>query len=247
MTEKGKNTDPAEADDQRMRIVIAAAALIAAGGRYAATTRAVAAAAAVQGPTIYRLFGDKRGLLDAVAEQGLAAYVAGKSRLAPHPDPVQDLRDGWDMHVAFGLAHPGLFLIMSDHPQSHSAAAAAGLGVLRRRIRAIALAGRLRMSEERAVALMQSAGVGTVLTLLGQPKEQRDTGLADTAREAVVAAMTGVAGPAQGSGASGAAAALGASLDGITVLSDGERHLLAELLDRIANADARQPCGGPTG
>ena len=105
--------DAARADDARARIIAAAAGLIAAGGRDAATTRAVAAAAAVQAPTIYRLFGDKRGLLDAVAEHGLAAYVAGKSVREPHPDPVQDLRDGWDMHVAFGLAHPGLFAIMS--------------------------------------------------------------------------------------------------------------------------------------
>jgi AcrR family transcriptional regulator len=71
----------------RARIVAAAAGLIAAGGRDAATTRAVAAAARVQAPTIYRLFGDKRGLLDAVAEYEMAAYIAAKARRAPHPDP----------------------------------------------------------------------------------------------------------------------------------------------------------------
>ena len=81
--------------------------------------RAVVAAAAVQAPTIYRLFGDKRGLLDAVAERSLAAYIAEKSAREPHPDPVQDLRDGWDTHVAFGLAHPGLFAIMSGDPCPH--------------------------------------------------------------------------------------------------------------------------------
>ena len=81
--------------------------------------RAVVAAAAVQAPTIYRLFGDKRGLLDAVAERSLAAYIAEKSAREPHPDPVQDLRDGWDTHVAFGLAHPGLFAIMSGDPHPH--------------------------------------------------------------------------------------------------------------------------------
>ena len=36
------------------------------GGRGAVTTRAVSAAARVQPPTIYRQFGDMRGLLDAV-------------------------------------------------------------------------------------------------------------------------------------------------------------------------------------
>ncbi|MBC8138022.1 MAG: TetR family transcriptional regulator, partial [Fibrella sp.] len=176
--------------------------------------------------------------LDAVAEYGLAAYVAGKSVREPNSDPVQELRDGWDMHVAFGLAHPGLFAIMSGdpHPRPLSPAVAAGLDVLRRRIRNIALAGRLRVSEERAVALLQSMGTGTVLTLLGKPEQQRDLGLSETAREAVVAAITGEAVLAGAPGPSGAAMALRASLDRVSVLTGGEKHLLEELLDRIADA-----------
>lgn len=227
--------DAARADDARARIIAAAAGLIAAGGRDAATTRAVAAAAAVQAPTIYRLFGDKRGLLDAVAEHGLAAYVAGKSVREPHPDPVQDLRDGWDMHVAFGLAHPGLFAIMSGDARTPSPAAAAGLDVLRRRVRAIALAGRLRVSEARAVNLLHSVCVGTVLTLLGEPNAQRDPGLSAAAREAVLAAITGEATLPATSGPAGAAAALRASLSQTAVLTPGERQLMQELLDRIAD------------
>ncbi|KIG14276.1 Transcriptional regulator, TetR family protein [Enhygromyxa salina] len=226
------------ADDTRARIIVAAAGLIASGGRDAATTRAVAAAAAVQAPTIYRLFGDKRGLLDAVAEYEMAAYMTQKAARRPHPDPVQDLRDGWDMHVAFGLGHPGLFAIMSGGPDQRpaSAAVAAGLELLRGRVRRIALAGRLRVSEQRAVALLHAVGTGTVLALLGQPDEQRDCGLSEVAREAVVAAITTEAvAPAQ-PGPSGAATALRASLDQSTVLTSGERHLLEELLERIANA-----------
>ena len=231
--------DGVRVEDVRARIVAAASGLIASGGRDAATTRAVAAAAAVQAPTIYRLFGDKRGLLDAVAEHGLAAYVAEKAVREPHPDPIQDLRDGWDMHVAFGLAHPGLFAIMSGDASSRplSPAAAAGLDVLRRRIRNIALAGRLRVSEARAVALLQSVCVGTVLTLLDQAAERRDPGLPEAAREAVVAAITGEAAAPPGPGPSGAAAALRASLDRTSVLTGGERRLLEELLDRIADGD----------
>ena len=89
----GPDTDEA-LHDARTRIIAAAAELIAAGGRDAATTRAVALAAGVQAPTLYRLFGDKRALLDAVAEHGLAAYVAEKAARAPHADPVQALSDG---------------------------------------------------------------------------------------------------------------------------------------------------------
>lgn len=222
-------------DDVRTRIVSAAAALIAEGGRDAATTRAVSAAANVQAPTIYRLFGDKQGLLDAVAEQALRSYVAKKAVRAPHPDPVQDLRDGWDLHVEFGLANPGLFAIMSGDPRPRpmSPTLSAGTNVLQQRIKKIALAGRLRVSEERALALIQAAGTGTVLTLLRQPV--RDLGLSETAREAVVAAITTEATPRVAAGPSAAASALRASLDGTSVLTTGERALLEELLNRIAN------------
>ena len=62
----------------RQRIIEAAADLLAHEGREALTTRAVAAAAGVQPPTIYRLFGDKDGLLDAVIEHGYATFLAAK-------------------------------------------------------------------------------------------------------------------------------------------------------------------------
>jgi AcrR family transcriptional regulator len=243
MTQGVDQHEEASTEDVRARIVAAASALIAAGGRDAATTRAVATAAGVQAPTIYRLFGDKRGLLDAVAEQGLVAYVAEKSARTPHPDPVQDLRDGWDMHVAFGLAHPGLFTIMSDYPEPRSAArpparvVAAGMDVLRRRIKNIALAGRLCVSEDRAIAMLQSVCIGTVFKLIGQPEKERDPGLSEATREALVAAITGEAIALAASGPSGAAAALRASLGLTSLLSAGERLMLEELLDRIADGD----------
>lgn len=228
-------------DDVRTRVVAAAAGLIASGGTEAATTRAVATAAGVQAPTIYRLFGDKRGLLDAVAQHGLAAYVAGKAVREPHSDPVQELRDGWDMHVEFGLAHPGLFAIMAGDPRPRplSPAAAAGLELLRRRVRTIALAGRLRVSEARAVGLLESLCLGTILTLLRHPEGRRDLGLSESAREAVIAAITGEAAATADKGVSGVAATLHASLDQTSVLTEGERHLLEELLYRIANGERR--------
>jgi AcrR family transcriptional regulator len=233
--------DPGHGGDVRSRIVVAAAELIASGGRDAATTRAVAAAAGVQAPTIYRLFGDKRGLLDAVAQHGLATYVAEKALREPHPDPVQELRDGWDMHVEFGLAHPGLFAIMAGDPRPHplSPAEAAGVDVLSRRVRNIATAGRLRASEARAVGLLESVGLGTILTLLRQPESRRDFGLSESAREAVVAAITGEPVATADQGVSTAAATLRASLAQTPVLTDGERHLMEELLDRIADGGAR--------
>lgn len=224
----------------RERILDAAADLLAAGGRDALTTRAVAAAAGVQAPTLYRLFGDKRGLLDEVAERGLVAWVAGKTAVAPDPDPLVAYRAGWDQAVAFGLAHPALFAIISGDPQPGrvSPAAEAGQAALRGKVRALASAGLLRVGEARAVELTHAACVGAVLTLLDAPEAARDSGLANAAREAVIAAITRAAPVTERPDAAGAAIALRARLDQTATLSPGERHLLGELLDRIAGEPA---------
>ncbi|WIB11365.1 TetR/AcrR family transcriptional regulator [Curtobacterium sp. MCPF17_052] len=105
------------APDPRTRIVTAAARLLAEDGAAAVTTRSVALAAGVQAPAIYRLFGDKDGLLDAVAEHVLADFVAAKTEHAAAEagdggDPVADLRDSWRVQVAFGLANPALFRLL---------------------------------------------------------------------------------------------------------------------------------------
>ena len=55
------------AADTRERILDAAAELLVSGGTDGVSTRAVAAAAGVQAPTLYRLFGDKQGLLEAAS------------------------------------------------------------------------------------------------------------------------------------------------------------------------------------
>src|SRR5258708_39948528 len=96
----------------RDRIIEVAAALLTGGGREAVSTRAVSAAAGVQAPTIYRLFGDKQGLLDAVATHGFTTYLRDKADLKPTADPVADLRSGFDLHVSFGLANPALYSLM---------------------------------------------------------------------------------------------------------------------------------------
>ncbi|HYQ29968.1 MAG TPA: TetR family transcriptional regulator [Polyangiaceae bacterium] len=230
-----------ERTDLRERILEAARTLIATGGKDAATTRAVAAAAAVQAPTIYRLFGDKEGLLDATAQYAMEKYIAAKSARAPHRDPVQDLRNGWDEHVAFGIAQPGLFAIMSgDQRFGTSPAALAGADVLRKRIRRLAEAGLLRVREERAFELIRAVGVGVVKRLLEQPERERDLALSALARDAVIDAISGEASAPAGTGLVGAALALNAGLADVDVLSAGERLLLAELLERIADAGSKR-------
>lgn len=229
-------SDDLASGDTRSRIITAAAELIAEGGSDAATTRAVASAACVQAPTIYRLFGDKRGLLDAVAEETFSNYVTEKTKREPDADPVEDLRLGWDAHVAFGLANPAIFtLISTSYPEPLSRAAAAGMAALRERVRRVARTGRLRVSEERAVDLIHAMGTGTVLTLLEKAPGER-AGLAENAREAVFAAILSGPSPLVEGGAAGHASALRADLDEVTALTPGERLLLDELLQKIAGS-----------
>jgi len=218
----------------RTSIVEVAARLLRAEGPDAVTTRGVAAEAGVQAPTIYRLFGDKDGLLDAVAEHVLATYVAEKTPSPETADPVADLRAGWDMHIGFGLANPALFALMADPRRgSRSPAAAAGAEILRARVQRVAAAGRLRVAEELAVDLIHAAGTGAVITLLSGPVERRDRGLADAAWDAVIRAIA-IDLPVLPAGDTAAAAvALRTALPALTTLTAAERALMAEWLDGI--------------
>jgi len=226
----------ASADSHRARIITAAARLLAESGREAVSTRAVSAAAGVQAPTIYRLFGDKQGLLDAVAAHGFAAYLNEKTDLTPSGDPVEDLRTGWDLNIGFGLANPALYALMYGEPRPDATppAALAAAEVLAAHIHRIAEAGRLRVDEERAAQLVHAVGGGTALALIATPEDRRDLTVSDLAREAVIAAIITDAPALAVPGPAGAAVALRAVLPQTSALSANERSLLKEWLDRIA-------------
>ncbi len=234
------------------RIVAAALELLTDGGPDAVSTRAVSAAAGVQAPTIYRLFGDKQGLLDAAASQGFRSYLASKTGREPTDDPVQDLRDGWDSHVELGLANPALYVLMYERTRagaSSSPAAAAAADVLARHIARIARAGRLRIPQERAVTLVHAAGRGTTLALIDAPEDRRDPMLSPTARDAIIAAITTDAPVVELPGPVPAAIALGAALPDLETLTAAEQGLLREWLDRIVHSPQRSPleAGRPSG
>jgi AcrR family transcriptional regulator len=226
-------------ESTRERIIRAASDLLAAGGRDAVSTRAVCAAAEVQAPTIYRLFGDKQGLLDAVAVDGFQGYLSGKTALAETGDPVGDLRHGWDLHVRFGVENPALYsLIYGDaRPGVASPAAQQASAVLAKQIRRIAEHGRLRVSESRAAHLIHAGGCGTTFTLISLPEAERDPLLSTLARESVIAAVTtDGADTVAGSGPTGIAVALRAVAPQLTALTDAERRLLTEWMGRVASS-----------
>ena len=222
-------------EQARQRVIEAAIDLLARGGRDAVTTRAVADGAGLQPPAIYRLFGDKDGLLDAVAEHGFTAFLATK-HVDPDPrDPVEDLRAGWDVAVEFGLANPALYTLMYSEPtRATSAAFKAGMEILMGRIRRLAASGWLRVDEELAAQIIHATARGAVLTWLSLPKDRRNPALLTTLRESMVAAVTNQQPAVQDAGPAGAARALRAALPEQTTLSSAEQHLLREWLGRLA-------------
>ncbi|MEV6882181.1 MULTISPECIES: TetR/AcrR family transcriptional regulator [unclassified Streptomyces] len=224
-------------DQTRQRVIEAAIGLLTRGGRDAVTTRAVAEAAGLQPPAIYRLFGDKDGLLDAVAEYGFAAFLATKHVDPDPPDLIEDLRGGWDLAVEFGLANPALFTLMYTEPaREESAAFKAGSEVLMGRMRRLAAGGLLRVDEELAAQVVHATARGAVLTWLSLPEQRRDPALFTTLRESMVAAVTHERPAVRDAGPAGAARALRAALPGQAVLSEAEQRLLNEWLKRLTEA-----------
>jgi AcrR family transcriptional regulator len=231
--------------DTRSRIVEVAARLLQEQGPAAVTTRGVAEAAGVQAPTLYRLFGDKDGLLDAVAEHVLATYVSTKETIvaaasADDVDPLEDLRAGWDTYVDFGLANPTLYALLSDPVRAaRSPAAQSGRHVLESRVHRVAVTGRLRVSEQRAVELIHAAGTGAVLTLLSAAPGERHPDLADDLFEAVLGRIVTDSAALAADGPVAAVVALRAVAPQLAMLSGAERQLLTEWLDRATAAMAR--------
>ncbi|GBG38149.1 TetR/AcrR family transcriptional regulator [Mycobacterium montefiorense] len=233
---KTRNTGAEAAE----KVLEAAAGLLGAGGVDAVSTRAVAAAAGVQPPTIYRQFGDKQGLLDAVTEYVLQRYLQDKRRAPITDDPVQDLRDSWDLHVDFGLTHPDCYILayVQAGPGRMPALARESLDICHRLVARIGDHGLLKMSVKRAVEFVHAAGVGYVLAQIRVPPEERDPELAAITRENAIAAIATDSSrrPAH-SGLSGRAVALReALLDNVNGgLTPGEKTMMAEWLDRLAD------------
>ena len=225
------------------KVLEAAADLLNSGGVEAVSTRAVAAAAGVQPPAIYRQFGDKQGLLDAVTGFVLQNYLQNKRAAAVTDDPVQDLRDSWDLHVDFGLTHPGCYILAYVQPQpgrmpSH---ARESLEILRDLIARIGERGLLKMSVKRATEVMHGAAVGYVLSQIRVTPDERDPQLSDIVRDSTLAAIATV-GPQHPtrSDLPGRAVALRESLlrDADAALTPAEKSMMAEWLDRLADRAA---------
>lgn len=176
----------------RDRILEATAELLATKDAPAISTRAICDRAKVGMPEIYRQFGDKEGLLNAVADIGFERFLANKRRNPHTDDPVADLRAAWDSHVAFALRNPHLYRLMftptgEAKPQAIKEAQALLLSAVER----CRDAGRLRTTPALAGQSILSANVGVCLMALSYPELFGGLDISQAVRDAVIGKVTG--------------------------------------------------------
>ncbi|TCK27857.1 TetR/AcrR family transcriptional regulator [Pseudonocardia endophytica] len=224
----------------RDRLLRAAADLIAASPGESVPLRAICDAVGVRLPTLYHFFGNKEGLLDAVIEYGFEQYLDAKQKHESSGDPIQDIRDGWDAHVAFGIANPGFYALMYGQvtPGRRPAAQSGPTTILLALTHEAARRGRLAVDPDRAAAHILAANIG--LTLRQIVTAQPDPELSVEMREATIAAVTGGHPGPRRTDASHAATTLLDLPDDNSVLGIPETVLLKKWLTDIAR------CTSPT-
>ncbi|MBB2903335.1 AcrR family transcriptional regulator [Kineococcus radiotolerans] len=176
--------------DVRLALLAAAQRQLAGSADGDIATRAVCQEAGVTQPVLYRLFGDKQGLLDSVAEAGLERYAQRKSNLEVTADPVADLRAGWDDHTAFAVDNPALYRLMfTPHPGSSSTVHQRIFALLTATLTRCAAVGALTTTPRQAAQLILPANIGLALSLIARPTLFDDPALSRRTREAVFAAV----------------------------------------------------------
>lgn len=222
----------------RERLLAEAARLIAASPGQDVSLRAVCDAAGVKVPTLYHYFGSKEGLLDAVIEHGFELYVGLKQAHESTGDPLQDLRDGWDAHVAFGAANPGFYALMYGQvvPGRRPRGQQRPTTILRGLTRAAAQQGRLAVDPDQAADHVLAANIGVTLHFIAQAEVDED--LSAAVREATLQAITRGLAPARRTPSQEAADqlldALGHDADGTPDLGEPELALLRKWLRQLS-------------
>ena len=191
-----------------------------------------------------------QGLFEAVARDTLAIYAEKKGVPPTYERPGRGpAASGWDLHIAFGLAHPDAFALLFSAPTAaaYKPVIREGVALLQGLVARVAEAGRLRVDVAHATNLIHAAGTGVKLTLAATPAEERDPRLSETnirgnTRRHHRSRLR--RGPERGPDAAPAAervavhaVALRALLtEAPSVLSPAERQLLNDWLDRLAIA-----------
>jgi len=228
---------PHDDDTVRAALIETTERQLAASADGDVATRAVCEEVGVTQPVLYRLFGDKNGLLDAVADTGFDRYARRKQALEITEDPVADLHTGWDDHMSFAAQNAALYQLMfAPRPRSASTAHRRILELLEAALVRCAAAGALRTTPRQAAQLILSANVGVALARIAQPTLYDDPVLSERARDSVFAAVLTDTDTRSGPAPVGAAARqlrYRLALSGTENLEPAEVALLDRWLERL--------------
>lgn len=173
--------------DMRTEMLKAAESLLLESAECDISTRAVCEAVGAGAPVLYRLFGDKNGLLAAVVDRVFARYLSSKRAQQLSDDPVDDLYSAWDLHIAFALKNQAVYRMayapaLYEVPVGVEQARQLLLGRLVR----CAEGGRLTTSPDVAAQIMMAACTGVAISLISQPAIFRCPALSQRVRDAVL-------------------------------------------------------------
>lgn len=226
----------------RQALLDAAAELVAGAPGQDVPLRAICDRVGVQLPTLYHHFGSKSGLLEAVVEHGFDRYVGLKRAQESTGDPIEDVRQGWDAHVRFGLDNPAFYALMYGQviPGYRPAAQARPTAALRELTARAAREGRLVVDPVQAADHVLAANVGVTLHLI--TADAPDPALSAAVREATIAAVTGTRAAGTAPADDGTPAAAAALLRTLAAgadhpLGEPEQALLRKWLAALARTD----------
>ena len=169
----------------REDVLEAASRLLAESPTGDISTRAVCEAAGITQPVLYRMFGDKNGLLVAVVDHVWGQFLTAKRAAPRSEDPLEDLFSGWDGHIAFAMQHPHAYRLLFANTMSASAAAAdEAMAILRENLDRLAALGRLSIAPSDAAKLVMAANSGVALAML-RTGSYVDTNLSGLMRESL--------------------------------------------------------------
>jgi AcrR family transcriptional regulator len=229
--------------DIRERMLEAAESQLALSPHHDISTREVCEAVNVGSPMLYRLFGDKNGLLTAVIDHVFERYLEQKRAQPLSDDPVDDLYSAWDHHIAFAMANPTVYrlvyaLTLAEVP----AGVVEARRVLCERLVRCAEAGKLRIDPIKASQAYMSACIGVALNILSQPEIYHDPGLSGRVRDAVIGDLIVDAAAAPTKKQPPAVKPIALQLAALirrtrTPLTNAEAALMLQWLDAIASAN----------
>lgn len=179
---------PVPAGQMRAAMIEAARRLMEDSRAGNVSIREVCEAVGVGKSVLYRHFGNKHGLLNAVIDEAFSRYIERKRSREHMTDPVTDLYACWDDYLDFAAANPALYRLMFS-PALPKVPEAAGriFVLLTEALDRCAVAGALRIPSREAAQMILSANTGIALNTLSQPDRYGHPELSARVRDAVFA------------------------------------------------------------